>query len=239
MVLSLALAERSKHVRMGCKKIYNKIKPDLDEAGIKMGRNKFIDLMVEYGYHVKPRRKYHVTTQSKHSLEFADNLLKSLNVTKINQVWVSDITYLHTNSGFRYLFLKTDLYSRKILGYVIAETLEVKHGVTAYKMAMKNSNTNGAKIHHSDRGIHYCCSEYTTILKENNTSLSMTRGGAPHENAVAERVNGILKTEYLISDKNQTPKDCRRLVNQAIKLYNNDRPHWSLECKTPSEVYNN
>ena len=207
------------------------------DADIKMGRNKFIDLMVENGLHVKPRRIYHPTTQSNHGYGYAENLLKTLTVTAINQAWVSDITYLRTNAGFRYLFLVTDLYSRKIIGYTVADTLEIKHGIKAYKMAIANSNFKGAEIHHSDRGIHYSCTEFRTILKENNTSLSMTRGGAPHENAVAERVNGILKTEYLISDKKQTPKECRKSANQAIKLYNNDRPHWNLNFKTPSEVY--
>ncbi len=239
IVVALALTERKKHTRMGCKKIYHKIKSDLVKAGIKIGRNKFIDLLVEHGLHVKPRRGYHQTTQSNHSFGYAANLLKTRTITAINQAWVSDITYLRTNTGFLYLFLVTDLFSRKILGYNIANTLEIKHGIKAYKMALTNSNNKGTEIHHSDRGIHYSCAEFRTMLKENNTSLSMTRGGAPHENAVAERVNGILKTEYLISDKKQSPKDCKRLVKQAIKLYNNDRPHWNLNFKTPSEVYNN
>lgn len=237
-VLQLALEIRIRHSKMSLKKIYAKIKDQIKSYGIKMGRDKFITMMVSRGYGVRRKRRYALTTNSNHSNRTYPNQLKGNNVTNINQYWVSDITYLRTKQGHMYLNLVTDYYSRKIIGYSIGERLTTNYTVSALKMAYKTTQTIKGTIHHSDRGIQYSSSEYIQELKRMKILSSMTRGGSPHENAVAERINGILKQEYGISDSRNTKSQCRQLVKEAIYLYNEERPHLSLQMQTPSEFYN-
>ena len=138
-----------------------------------------------------------------------------------------------------YLSLVTDLYTRRILGYAVGNDLSANNSMEALKMAIKTSRKNqGAEIHHSDRGIQYCSDEYIKFLEKHNITSSMTKGGSPHENAIAERLNGILKQEYEVSDIHQTKSQCKMLVKQAVELYNSERPHSSLDMKTPNDFYN-
>lgn len=237
-VLELAIPIRCKHSKMGCRKIYSIIKSNLLSTNVKFGRDKFIDLMVSNGLHVKTSRRRKTTTSSNHKLRMYDNLIKNLEIRSADQVWVSDITYLETLEGFMYLSLVTDLYSRQIQGYALSNDLSTIHSLEALQMAVKQSKNRGSQIHHSDRGVQYCSSQYVEELKQHKIESSMTRGGSPEENAVAERLNGILKQEYGISDKYQTKKQCKKLVTEAIDLYNNERPHLSLGMQTPKEYYN-
>lgn len=204
-----------------------------------MGRDKFIDLMGQNGYHVKRKRRYRQTTDSSHSKVTYSNLIKDLHIHTADSVWVSDITYIETTEGFMYLSLVTDLYSRKILGYKLSDRLTTEFSIHALELALKESKSiNKDIIHHSDRGIQYCSKEYTELLRSNGITSSMSNISSPQENAVAERLNGILKQEYGINDKYQSKSEAKILVKEAIQLYNLDRPHSSLSMKTPDEIYN-
>lgn len=236
--LYLASLQRSIHPKMSCKKIYIKIRKDLEEAGIKIGRDKFISLMVGEGLHVKRKRRYKSTTYSDHKNKTYENLIKGKVIDKADYIWVSDITYIDTSQGFLYLSLVTDLYSRKIVGYNLADSLMTSESLKALQMALKTCRT-GAEIHHSDRGIQYCSEMYMNKLKIHNIVSSMSKKASPHENAVAERLNGILKQEYAISDRYQTKEQAKKVIKQAIKLYNTDRPHINLNMETPQKVYEN
>lgn len=209
----------------------------MEENNIKMGRDKFINLMVEHGYHVQRRRRAKLTTNSNHKYLTYENKLKDLFVSSADQVWISDITYLRTREGFLYLSLVSDMYSRKILGYHVSESLKTSETLKALKMSIKTSNRRGSTIHHSDRGIQYLSPDYVEYLKKHGIESSTTKGGSPQENAVAERINGILKHEYGISDKHISRSQCRQLVDQAIELYNKMRPHLSLQMRTPDNAY--
>lgn len=211
----------------------------MQKEGIKMGRDKFISLMGEHGYHVIKKRRYKQTTNSKHKRKVYNNLIKHLEINGADVAWASDITYVKTAEGYMYLSLVTDLYTRRIMGYSLGNDLSANYSMEALKMAIKTSKGHGAKIHHSDRGIQYCSEDYIKCLRKHNITSSMTRGGSPQENAVAERLNGILKQEYNISDNYQTKGQCRQLVKEAVELYNRERPHSSLGMKTPDEFYNN
>lgn len=184
------------------------------------------------------RKKYSSrTTNSLHRFYKYKNIIKKLNVTKPNQVWVSDITYIRTIDGFCYLALITDMYSRKIIGYDISNSLELKGCERALNKALyQTKNTNGL-IHHSDRGIQYCSNVYTQILKRNNIQISMTEENHCYENALAERVNGILKDEFYLDQTFNSLAHAKRATKNAIHLYNEIRLHLSLDFKTPNMVY--
>jgi transposase InsO family protein len=161
-------------------------------------------------------------------------------VTKPNQVWVSDITYIKTGEGFLYLFLLTDLYSRRIMGWKLADNMGSDNAVMALKQAIEYANGQiQGTIHHSDRGLQYCCGDYVKILLDNEMKISMTENGNPYENAVAERVNGILKDEWLYEMNLNNKDQALNVVSQIIDLYNENRPHLSLKYQTPDMVYNN
>jgi transposase InsO family protein len=226
---------RKEHPRMGTRKLYHLIKPDLDKSKIKMGRDALFDLVSENNLQVIKRKRKHVTTNSNHVFKRYPNLIRDIDPDGPNQIWVSDITYIKTlQQEFLYLFLITDAYSKKVLGYRLAKTLDSLHAVNALQDAIENaSQPVSGLIHHSDRGIQYCSKEYISLLKENNISISMTENGDPLENAIAERVNGILKDEYL----NQYPCLTKLQLEKSIKKYNNIRPHLSCDMLTPEVAH--
>lgn len=234
----MALSKRVRNSQISCKKIYFMIKENIKSENIKLGRDKFIKLMGENGFHVKRKRRNPNTTFSKHKLQIYSNKIKGIKIERADQVWASDITFVRTSQGFMYLSLVTDLYSRKILGYNLSKNQKTSEVIKALQMGLKNSKRQSETIHHSDCGIQYLCSEYTKCLKSNNIEISTTEGGSPQDNAIAERINGILKQEYGISDKNINITQCRKLVKESIELYNNERPHLSLNMKTPEQYYN-
>lgn len=223
---------------MGAKKLHDKLGPKFAELGIKCGRDNYIDILREAGLLVKYRKRYVKTTQSKHMFFKYDNLIKNLNVTQAEQVFVSDITYIKTKQGFLYLYLITDLYSKQIMGWALSDNLRTINAVAALRMALKSRRYSSRKlIHHSGRGLQYCNPDYTKILDENNIAISMATKYDPYENAVAERVNGILKNEYEIEGCFIGETDARREINHAIWLYNNDRPHLSCKMLTPAQAH--
>ena len=204
----------------------------LPELGI--GRDKFFDILRSHGLLVKRRRKYAITTNSNHALPVYPNLLPEATVDAPNQIWVADQTYIRSRSRFCYLSLVTDLCSRLIVGYDVSPTLEATGPARALQMALATVPEPCGLIHHSDRGKQYCSLEYTQLLKEHGCRISMTAPRRPDQNAVAERVNGILKTEFYLDAMFNSLEEARQAIVQSIYIYNNIRLHLSLGYLTPS-----
>jgi len=238
IVLQLVSAIRKDHPRMGGRKMYFMIKEDINRLSIKLGRDALFDLLASEHLLVQRRKRKYITTNSKHWYRKYPNLIKNLVPDGPNQIWVSDITYIRTKQEFLYLFLITDAYSKKILGYRLAKNLDSIHAVNSLQDAIKNTcKPISGLIHHSDRGIQYCSKEYTDLLNKHAISISMTENGDPLENPIAERINGILKDEYLnYKINNHSNLDIKELSN-AIEKYNTLRPHLSCEMLTPQEAH--
>jgi transposase InsO family protein len=238
IVLQLISSIRKDHPRMGGRKIHYMIKEDIDRLSIKIGRDALFDLLASEHMLVQRRKRKHITTNSNHWYKKYPNLIKALMPDGPNQIWVSDITYIRTKQEFIYLFLITDAYSKKILGFRLAKNLDSIHAVNSLQDAIKNTcQPISGLIHHSDRGIQYCSKEYTDLLNKHAISISMTENSDPLENAIAERINGILKDEYL-NDKinNQSNLDIKQ-VSYTIEKYNRLRPHLSCNMLTPEEAH--
>jgi putative transposase len=237
-VKELVDGERKILSRLGTRKLYYQIKDRLKAWNIKFGRDQLFSLLGKYRMLVVPKRKYVQTTMSKHWLRKYPNLVKDMKVDQPDQIWVSDITYLKTDEGNCYLNLVTDAYSRKIMGYSIADNMEAVEMKKAFQMAIKNKETGNTKlIHHSDRGLQYCSAEYTSIAKANNISISMTENSDPYENALAERMNKTMKEEFGLGRTLPSRNLAIQLVQEAVYLYNNYRPHLSLKMETPEYFY--
>jgi putative transposase len=237
-IVKLVKEIRKRHKRMGGKKLHGKLLPKFEELAVKCGRDKFFDILRQEKLLVKYRKRFVKTTQSKHMFYKYPNLIEDIEITRSEQVFVSDITYIRTKKGFMYLFLITDAYSKQIMGWELSDNLKTINAVKALKMALNNRGYPGRKlIHHSDRGFQYCNPMYIEVLNKNGINISMTNNYDPYENAVAERVNGILKTEYEIGDGFACAKDARREIKYAIWLYNTDRPHLSCMGMVPIEAH--
>lgn len=224
--------------QLGTRKIYHLIKPDLQQQGIKMGRDRLFDCIRDFDLLIRPAKRYVQTTNSKHWLKKYPNLIEGKTATRPEQIWVSDITYLKTTEGNLYLSLVTDAYSRKIMGYSIADNMEATTVSQALKMGVRNRIYKNKLIHHSDRGIQYCSKEYIRLANKNKIIMSMTQNGDPYENALAERMNKTIKEEFIPSKSLISKALMTKLIDQAIHLYNKRRPHLSLQMKTPEMVHN-
>jgi transposase InsO family protein len=235
--LAIVLKRRQLLPREGGKKLYQAIKKELDAKRIKIGRDKLFDLLRSNNLLVEPKKSYHRTTNSNHRFHKHKNLLKGLNPSASNQVWVSDITYIRTLKGFCYLALITDAYSRKIVGYDLSNSLELNGSIRALKMALKQLPKNHKLIHHSDRGSQYCSNQYINILQKRKVRISMTEENHCYENAMAERVNGILKDEFYMDSCFIDKYHARNCAANAIEIYNSYRLHLSLNYKIPSQVH--
>ena len=222
--------------RLGTRKLYYLLKPKLNELGIKLGRDGLFDYLREHRLLVKPKRSYTKTTDSRHWMKKHPNLVQDLHVNRPEQVFVSDITYVESAEGVHYLSLVTDRFSRKIMGYHLSENMTAVEVVKAVKQALKARVTSDSLIHHSDRGSQYCSALYQAELRKNGVSPSMTDGYDCYQNALAERINGILKQEFLLLKCNSF-KELKRLIEESIQIYNTIRPHLSLGMKTPEEVH--
>lgn len=240
LIIKEAIQIRKRHPRMGVRKIYELLHPFMLEHHIKMGRDALFDLLANNKMLVKRRKKAVYTTNSFHYLRKYPNLIRDLVPEASNQLWVSDITYWKVGKSFLYISLITDAYSHKIVGYQLANTLEAIESIQALKMAIEsNSVDNDQLIHHSDRGIQYCSYDYVKILTSNNITISMTENGDPLENAIAERVNGILKDEYLECYEVNAIEEAKLLLKQVIDLYNTERPHMSIGNRSPENIHQN
>lgn len=203
-----------------------------------MGRDGLFALMRYYGLQIRPRRRYTQTTMSKHWLRKWPNLVKETQVSAPDQVWVSDITYLKTEEGNCYLNMITDAFSRKIVGYAVDDTMETSSMIQALHMAIRQrKNRCEQTIHHSDRGLQYCSTEYVSLTSKNSIRLSMTENGDPYENALAERMNRTIKEEFGLDRTLKSKMLVNKLVEESILLYNHKRPHLALKMKTPEQIY--
>ena len=236
-VLNQVISIRHEMPRIGGKKIHFLLRKKLLESGHKcLGRDRLFELLREQNLLIKKRRIYARTTNSNHAFRVYQNEISALNIKRPNQVWVSDITYVRTMQGFCYVSLITDLFSRKIVGHYVSRSLELEGCIYALKKAFKLGKP---EIHHSDRGSQYCSNAYTSILKQNNTTISMAEAGNCYENAVAERINGILKQEFNLSYNFTNINQVQKALEQAVYIYNTKRPSWALNLKVPEEVYSN
>ena len=237
LIVELVREERRVQPRIGTRKLLFMLQCELAEIGVSIGRDRFFELLKSRDLLVKRKPVWPKTTQSRHSLPVFRNLLKERKPTAPHQVWVSDLTYIRTDEGFMFASLITDMYSRKIIGFHLGDSLESIGCQKALKKALGQLPSNRFPIHHSDRGCQYCCHEYVKQLKGRGLSISMTEENHCYENAMAERVNGILKQEYEMDATFRTKHQAAHAFMQAVELYNNRRPHLSLDYRVPSEVH--
>lgn len=239
IVLQMVEKHRELMPRAGGRKLLTLLEPGL-QGELLMGRDSFFDFLRERGLLVRKRRGGYRTTLSNHWLHKYPNLIVGFEPERAHRLWVSDITYIRTNEGPCYLSLVTDAWSRKIIGWQVGKSLEARHSVKALKMAIRQLPRGTRDVfHHSDRGVRYCCGEYVKILEKNHFRISMTENGDPRENAIAERVNGILKDEWINDLTFSTIEEARLAIERITRIYNQARPHSSLEMKTPCFAHNN
>ena len=227
---------RRKMPRLGTRKLYYLLQEDFKRSGIKVGRDCLFKYLRSENMLVRPAKSYTKTTYSKHWLKKYPNLMKDVVPTRPEEYFVSDITYIKSNQRTHYLSLVTDAFSRKIMGYQLSDDMSSENVVKALEMAVSKRKTMLPLIHHSDRGLQYCSATYQSGLKINGIKPSMTDGYDCYQNAMAERINGILKHEFLINRCN-TGKELELLIKESINTYNNDRPHLSLQMKTPNFIH--
>lgn len=231
---------RQDHRAMGTRKLYEKLHSFMLDHQIKMGRDALFDLLAANKLLVRRRKRAVQTTFSNHWLRKWPNLARNIRPVASNQLWVSDITYWKTSIGFLYVSFITDAYSHKIVGHHVATSLETLNTIKALQMAIEGlANQKIRPVHHSDRGVQYCSANYTNLLRTNGITISMTENGDPLENALAERINGILKNEYLHHYSIRNIEQARQALNKAVWLYNEQRPHMSIGMLTPQLVYQN
>ena len=227
---------RKHQPRCGGRKLFIMLQPFLKQHNISIGRDKFFDLLKRNKLLVRKTKRNVYTTMSKHHYHRYPNLVKGFSPMKAHELWVADITYIPLKERFAYLFLITDAYSRKIVGYHVSDDMKVSSAAVALKQALAQKPTETIVIHHSDRGIQYCSNEYVSLLNEHNAMISMTESGDPLENAIAERVNGILKTE-LISSSYSDIHAASIHISRCITIYNHRRRHSSLNWQLPAIVH--
>jgi len=222
----------------GIPTIYELLRKPLLSHGIKMGRDALQKLRREYGFIKKQRRSYMATTDSKHRFKKYPNIIRDLKVVQPSQLWVSDITYIRVGRDFNFLSLVCDAYSRKIVGYCLYPTLAKEGPLAALRMAIQTLDGSPERlIHHSDRGIQYCCDAYVEELELYAISISMTENGDPYENPIAERLNGTLKKTFGLAEVFKNRREAVKAVKRAIVVYNTIRPHPSVEKLTPNEAH--
>lgn len=238
-ILSQVAQIRKDHPAMGGRKLYQLLQTFFSEHQIKMGRDRLFDLLATNNLLIKKKRRRYITTFSNHWMKKWPNLIRQMSPRRTNQLWVSDITYWKVAGTYLYVSLITDAYSHKIVGYYLSNTLESIGTMKALQMALKELPVELTEplIHHSDRGAQYCSENYVKLLQDKRIQISMTENGDPLENAIAERVNGILKEEYLSHYQTSTEAEAGRLLQEAIKLYNEQRPHFSISLLTPDFVH--
>lgn len=222
--------------RLGARKLYDRLKPKFQEHDIKLGRDGFIAYLRANGLLVKPVKRYTKTTFSHHRFRKHPNLFSNLVVNRPSQVFVSDITYVESDEGIHYLSLVTDAYSRKIVGHNLSRDMKTENVVKAIQRAKAHRLDDKKLIHHSDRGSQYCSDEYQQELQKQGIHPSTTEGYDCYQNALAERVNGILKQEFLLF-RCRNFDELKQLIDESIMIYNQWRPHLSLGMKTPNQVH--
>jgi transposase InsO family protein len=235
-VVELVFSVRQQMPRIGTRKLYYLLQDQLSNIGV--GRDKLFAILKANHMLIRPKKNYRKTTDSYHRFRKHKNLIESVIPQKPEQVWVSDITYIGNRGNHRYLALVTDAYSKKIVGYNLSSSLSADGAIKALKMGLKQrSYKTHDLIHHSDRGLQYCCDEYQKVLVKKKVKCSMTESYDPYANAVAERVNGILKQEFNLEEYSVKLPVMKALVRDSIKIYNTQRPHLSCQMKTPEQMH--
>lgn len=235
-VVAMVIEIRQAMPRIGAKKLYFLLNSELRQ--LKIGRDKFINILRASHLLIIPKRSYHVTTNSHHRFRKHQNQILELEIKRPEQVWVSDITYIGKRENPCYLSLVTDAYSKKIMGFNVADNMNTESSLIALENAIKlRKDKTLSLIHHSDRGLQYCANDYQKLLKKSAIKCSMTQNSDPYENAVAERINGILKQEFSIDKFHQKLSIMKVLVKNAIEIYNQKRPHYSNYMLTPNQMH--
>jgi len=237
LILYHVLKFRENMPRIGVRKLHYLLSEQLTTDGFKIGRDYLFNLLSEHKLLVRQRKRKAITTNSKHWMHKYNNLIKELEITRPEQVWVSDITYIKLNQQWGYLSLITDAYSKRIMGYNFRNNLQADGCVEALSMAVKSRQYNQSLIHHSDRGSQYCSKAYIDLLLKHNIAVSMTENGDPYENAIAERINGILKTEFNLHYSTNSFELTLTTIAKCIEVYNQQRPHASCDFLTPNQAH--
>ena len=223
IVIRLVKNVRLTMPRIGTRKLYHLLRNELKELNVR--RDKFFQIMRANNLLIKPSKQYHVTTNSHHRFRKHKNLIATISINKPEQVWVSDITYIGTRQDPMYLSLVTDAYSKKIMGFNVSTSLNASGAIEALKQAIRSRSYTTELIHHSDRGLQYCCDAYQDVLSQGKIRCSMTESYDPYQNAIAERVNGILKQEFIQGIRTNDLELMTKLIEQSIRIYNEERPH--------------
>lgn len=237
LVKNKVLAIRKQMPRIGVRKLHHLLKADFAKDQIHMGRDRLLSLLREENLLVKRKKKYIKTTNSLYWMRQYPDRVKGIRPRRPEQIWVADITYLTLNKGYCYLHLITDAYSKKIMGFMVSKDLSAAYTAQALQQAIQQRQYKSQLTHHSDRGLQYCSSTYVKLLTQNNIAISMTQDGNPYDNAIAERVNGILKDEFGLDDTFLTINDAAHQTQQAVNLYNKSRPHLSCAMMTPEKMH--
>lgn len=239
LVVALVVAERQLQPRLGTRKLPFMLKGVLAQQGVGLGRDRFLEVLRAQELLLAPKlTEYPCTTNSQHCLPVFTHQIKDRVLSQPNEVWVSDLTYLRTEEGVLYLSLVTDKYFRKVVGYHCGDTLAAVGCIQALGLALKDLPAWSHPIHHSDQESQYCCHEYVNALAVRGLTISMTERDHCAENALAERMNGILKSEYGLGAKIKTKRQARQMVDQGVQLYNDRRPHTALDYRTPAAMHN-
>lgn len=223
--------------RIGTRKLYHLLREDFNREGIAVGRDKLFTLLRQDNLLIGKRKRFTKTTNSHHWMRKHPDMVKDLVVKRPEELWVADITYVAIETGYAYLHLVTDAYSKQIMGYFVSLDLCASSTIKAIEMALENRKYDNKLIHHSDRGLQYCSSGYVKILNDKNISISMTQSGSPYDNAIAERVNGILKDEFGLDQVFKNLEQLKKQTSESIKIYNEQRPHLSNQMLTPEIMH--
>ena len=237
LIEELVRAERRTQPRLGARKLHHLLKGELAAAEVRIGRDRFFEVLRGKGLLLDPLPRAPRTTNSRHCLPVFTNRFKEMNLQSPNQAWVSDITYVRTDEGYLYLSLITDAWSRKIVGHHAGDTLETEGCLLALRGALRDLPAGERPMHHSDRGSQYCSHLYTGVLRKEGLEISMTEDLHCYENALAERVNGILKQEYYLRGGFRTKAQALKAIDEAVRLYNTRRPHTALNYQTPEVTH--
>jgi transposase InsO family protein len=243
LIVGLIQKKRQVWKRGSGRNLWKSLQDDFSAHRIKIGRDKFFDLLRRNGLLISRKKRHVSTTDSYHRYHKYPNLIRDVKPLKANEIWVSDITYLWLRDAdcFCYLFVVTDLYSRKIIGHSVQATLRAAGTVKSLRMALRNTRQSGYAgcIHHSDRGVQYCCDAYVEILTKEGITISMTEHGDPLENAVAERINKTIKEEFTDEREISFPTlaAAKKSIGSFVDFYNSQRPHRSIDWLTPDQAY--
>lgn len=238
VVLQKVAEIRQKMPQTGMRKLCEHLRAVLPQYDIKMGRDALFNLLRCNGLLIRKTKRFHITTDSKYFFHASPNRIKDIEIKHAEQGFVSDITYIKTDEAHAYLAVVTDAYSKKIMGWSLEDNMKVTMVKDALTMAHRNrSHATESIIHHSDRGLQYCCPDYTQFAAKKGFVMSTTQKYAPYENTIAERINGILKYEFGLRKTLPTVEIAKKMMKQAVEIYNSDRLHWSLDLQTPETVH--